>query len=82
LTLLHKGTIVSSSTTQRDNEMTTVTYQGHTEVNAPAQFITTQTKYGMEMTTGYYGAAKGFNTDHLVIGQSYEANINNNEISF
>lgn len=61
--------------------MTTVTYKGFTEVNKPAQFITTVIKYGMEMVTGYYDAAKGFNTDHLVIGESYKANINNNEVT-
>jgi hypothetical protein len=39
--------------------MTTVTYKGFTEVNKPAQFITTVKKYGMGMVTGYYDAAKG-----------------------
>lgn len=61
--------------------MTTVTYKGFTEVNKPAQFITTVKKYGMDMVTGWFDAAKGFNTDHLVIGESYEASINNKEVT-
>jgi len=61
--------------------MTTVTYKGFTEVNKPAQFITTVKKHGMDIITGWFDAAKGFNTDNLVIGESYEANINNNEIT-
>lgn len=62
--------------------MTTVTYEGYKEVDQPAQFMTTEIKYGIEMVTGWYAAAKGLNTDNLVIGQSYEANIQNKEVSF
>ena len=75
---------ITSTTTQqliKEKFMTTVTYQGHTEVNKPAQFITTVKKYGMDMVTGWFDAAEGFNTDHLIIGESYEANINNNEVT-
>ena len=62
--------------------MTTVIYKGFTEVNKPAQFITTVKKYGMDMVTGWFDAAEGFNTDHLVIGEYYEASINNKQVSF
>ena len=61
--------------------MTTVTYKGFTEVNKPAQFITTVKKYGMVMVTGWFDAAKELNIDHLVIGESYELNINNKEVT-
>lgn len=61
--------------------MTTVIYKGHTEVNKPAQFITTVKKYGMDIITGWFDAEEGFNTDYLVIGEAYEANINNNKVS-
>jgi hypothetical protein len=62
--------------------MTTVIYKGFTEVNKPAQFITTVKKYGRDIVTGWFDAAKGFNTDNLVIGQSYQATININEVTF
>jgi len=67
--------------TNGEKHMTTVIYQGHTEVDLPAQFITTIKKYGMDMVTGYFNASKGFNTDHLVIGEAYEATIINNEVT-
>ena len=61
--------------------MTTVTYKGFTEVSKPAQFITTVKKHGMDMITGWFDAADELSVDHLVIGESYEASINNKKVS-
>jgi hypothetical protein len=61
--------------------MTTVTYKGFTEVNKPAQFITTVKKCGMDIVTGWFDAADDLNVDNLVIGDTYEASINNKKVS-